>query len=62
MPPLDTWQEVDTKLERAIYLTQWLEKNGAKKEFITHQSIQHYVDTVAELKEILIFLRGLNND
>lgn len=60
--PLDTWQEVDTKLERAIFLTQWLEKNGVKKEFITYQSIQHYVDTVAELKKILIFLRGLNND
>ena len=54
---MDTWQEVDNKLERAIYLTQWLEKNGAKKE-----SIQHYVDTITELKEILIFLRGLNND
>ncbi len=47
LPPLDTWQEVDNKLERAIYLTQQLEKNDK---------------VVAELKEILIFLRGLNND
>ena len=47
MPPLDTWQEVDRKLERAVCLTQQLEKNDK---------------VVAELKEILIFLRGLNND
>ena len=47
LPPLDTWQEVDNKLERAIFLTQQLEKNDK---------------VVAELKEILIFLRGLNND
>ena len=47
LPPLDTWQEVDNKLERAIYLTQQLEKNDK---------------VVAELKEILIFLRDLNND
>ena len=47
LPPLDTWQEVDRKLERAIYLTQQLEKNS--KIF-------------KELEEILIFLRDLNND
>ena len=47
LPPLDTCQEVDNKLERAIYLTQQLEKNDK---------------VVAELKEILIFLRGLNGD
>ena len=47
MLPLDTWQEIDNKLERAIFLTQQLEKNDK---------------VVAELKEILIFLRGLNND
>ena len=47
LPPLDTWQEVDRKLERAVYLTQQLEKNDK---------------VVTEMKEILIFLRGLNND
>ena len=47
LPPLDTWQEVDRKLERAVYLTQQLEKNS---------------EIFKELEEILIFLRDLNND
>ena len=51
---MDTWQEIDNKLERAIFLTQQLEKNDLYNIFST--------EIFKELKEILIFLRGLNND
>ena len=60
--PTDTRQVVYDKLQRAILLDQRLEKNGPNKEFITHQSKQHYDEVVAELKQIHIFLSGLNND
>ena len=60
--PTDTRQVVYDKLQRAITLDQWLEKSGPNKEFITHQSKQHYDEVVAELKQIHIFLSGLNND
>ena len=52
----------DEKLERAIILINWLKKNGLKKEFITIHAIKDYEDVVAELKQIFIFLRGLDND
>ena len=54
----DTWQEVDTKLERAIYLTQELKQYYSKEDIVDSKNSE----IITELKEILSFLRGLNND
>jgi len=54
----DTWQEVDTKLERAIYLTQELKYYYSKEDIVDSKNSE----IITELKEILSFLRGLNND